>query len=227
MITLKYIVDQAREQLLDRSKRMFSDQQLIDFVNDGRILLYSMRPRVYEVKEVVALAQGFRQTVPFQSNKLFAALENVTAISQRAITPIDRELMNRSRPRWRGEAQSNEIVHFMVSELEPTAYEVYPPAIAGTQIRLSYAKPPAAYTLAQYGLGTPPTLVEERDCALALIDYATARALMKQSDASPESATKTNAHMTIFTSMLEAELVGRSGTSANNNTTSINQKPAK
>lgn len=215
ILTAADVCNLARTELQDASKKFWSDQELLDYLNDGRDAMYMAAPRVYEFTEVVTLAEGSRQTLPNNSKRLMNLQENVTADSKRFCTPINRELLTRLRPGWRGEDASDEILHYVYVESEPTVYEVYPPAMAGTQVRMSYAKPPAKLVLG-VGDALPTTsLTEEAELARALIQYVLAKAFTKQSDTSPDAGQRAQAAMAMFTTMIGAEESGKRDSSPN------------
>lgn len=224
LLTIKQVVDQARAQLQDAAKRYWSDQELVDYANDGRRMLYATQPEVYESTEDVTLIEGARQALPNGSNKLFRPIANVSALSQRAITTIDAELLGRSRPRWRAEGAADEIVHVMYRELEPKVYDTYPPAKAGTQIKISYAKPPTDFTTADLAASPPPTLTAEGELASALIDYVLHRAFGKQADTSPDAGQMSGDYLKLFLSKIGAEDQATVGRSTNATTRGMNKE---
>lgn len=215
----------ARVDLGDSTKEFWTDPELLDYLNEGRNALYLAVPRIYEITETVTLVEGARQTLPNASKRLFGLIENVTAQSKRLITPINRETLTRLRPGWRGEDASDEILHFSYVETEPTVYETYPPAMAGTEVRISYAKPPAklAMTVAP-ALPTTP-LTEEAELADALIHYVLFKAFAKQSDTSPDAGQRSQAALQMFTTMVSAEDASKMNSSPN--TLAIAGKPTE
>jgi hypothetical protein len=221
--TVKEIVDLARVELQDAPKKFYSDAELVEYMNGGRQLMYVGVPRLYEVTEVMALSEGSRQTVPNASRRLIGLIENVTADSRRVITPIKRDLLSRIRPSWRAEDPSDEILHFDYTETEPTVFETYPPAMAGTQVRISYAKPPVKLLAADYTAETP--LTAEADMGEALIHWVVHRAFAKQSDTSPDAGQRSAAALQAFNTMIGAEATGKMDSSPN--TLAIAGKPTE
>lgn len=224
-LTIKQVVEQARADLQDASKRYWSDQELVDYVNDGRRVLYAAKFDVYEATEDVTLVEGAHQTLPNGSSALLRPIANVTAISKRAITTVDEQLLSRARPRWRSQAPSDEIVHVMYRELEPRKYEVYPPAKAGTQITISYAKPPVDFVVADL---TAPSvaLTAEAELAGALIDYVMHRALAKQADTSPDAGQMSGDRLKLFLTKIGAEDQAKALRSTNATTRGMKEKQA-
>lgn len=197
IITIKQAIDQARVQLADASKRYWSDADLLDYANQGRSLIYKFAPKVYETTEAVTLVEGSRQTLPNDSSLMFRPIENVSALSQRAITAVDGELLARARPRWRSEAPADEIVHVLYRESEPKVYETYPPAAAGTVIRISYARPPEPLDAGDLS-GDSVELTAEGELGEALIDYIISRGFGKQADTSPDAGQMSGDYLKLF-----------------------------
>lgn len=223
ILTVKQVVDLARVDQQDGEKAFWTDAELVDHINDGRDVLYLGIPRLYETTEIVALAAGVRQTLPNASRRLFGLLENITADSRRVVTPANRELMARIRPAWRAEDESDEILHFVYVETEPTIYEVYPPAIAGTQVRISYARPPARLPASAYTDETP--LTQEAEMGRALVHYVLHRAYFKQSDTNAQAAQRSQAALATFQGFIQAEEIGKRDSSPN--TLAIAGKPTE
>lgn len=221
--TVKEIVDLARVDLQDAPKEYWSDTDLVEYMNGGRQMLYIGLPRLYETTEPMTLVEGTRQTLPSGSNRLIGLLENLTADSRRVITPIKRELLSRIRPSWRAEDPSDEILHYDYTETEPFVFETYPPAMAGTQVRISYAKPPTKLVLADYTNATP--LTAEAHMAEALVHWVVHRAFAKGSDTSPDNGERSAAALQMFQAMIQAEEIGKRDSSPN--TLAIGGKPTE
>lgn len=221
--TAAQICNDARALLLDADKAYWSDQELLDYLNNGRDMLYLGLPRLYQVTEQQTLVAGTLQTVPGASRFLFGLLRNVSADGSRSITPINRELLMRIRPGWRGEDQSDEILHYVYVETEPTVFETYPPAVAGTTVMTSYALPPARLALS--GGALPATVLAEGEMARALQHYVLHMAYMKQSDASPDAGQRAGAELEKFQAFIQAEEVGKRDSSPN--TLAIGAKPTE
>lgn len=211
LATAADIVWAARSQLQDARKAYWSDDELRGYVNSGRTVLFSVKPGIYEATEAVTLVQGFRQGLPNGSNLLFRPLDNLSNIGQRAITTIDGQLLARSRPRWRTMEPTDEIVHVMYDIASPKVYECYPPAKAGTQIRISYAKPPVGIEASAMATVLEPEGVH----ADALVDYCLHRAFAKQSDTSPDAGQMSGDYLKIFMNKITGEEQSQSNRSTN------------
>lgn len=224
ILTAADACNEARVRLGDGAKKFWTDAELLDYLNTARDALSLALPRIYETTETITLAEGARQTLPNGSKRLFGLIENMTAESRRIITPINRETLSRVRPAWRSEDASDEILHFSYVETEPTVYEVFPPAMAGTQVRMSYSRPPSK--LLMDGGSLPATaLAAESEMARALQEYIVGLAYAKQSDTSPDAGQRSQAAFAMFSQFIQAEEVGKRDSSPN--TLAIAGKPTE
>lgn len=224
ILTAAEVCNLARVELQDSTKEFWTDQELLDYLNEARDALCTAVPRIYETTEVVTLVEGVRQTLPNNSKRLMNVQENVTADSRRFCTPINRELLTRLRPSWRGEDASDEILHYVYVESEPTVYEVYPPAMAGTQVRISYSRPPTKMVLDAGALPTTQ-LTQEAELARALAQYVVHKGFAKEADQSPDAGQRSQAALAMFIQMIGAEGSGKRDSSPN--TTAIAGKPTE
>lgn len=220
MYTIGALVTQTRAQLQDKSKRYWTDQELVDYANDGRGLLYEAQPRLYEKTADVTLAEGVEQALPDGSKLLFAPLYNVSHPHRRNITTVDAQLLGRARPRWRTQAATGEIVHVLYDTTRPRAFEVYPPAAPDTVIRMSYAAPPARFVLDDL-TDDQKTLDEEGELAAALIDYCLHRAFGKQADTSPDAGQMSGDYLRLFMTKIGAEDAAKATSSTNAKTKGV------
>lgn len=231
MKTIRQVIDQARLIYADEGDGVnptaWDDEDLLDFLNDGRIDIYGAQPTVYEVTQNITLIAGHRQTVPAGSKKLFKLIANVSHSEKRAITIVDRELMGRLRPRWRDEQQVDEVLHYMYTGTETGVYEVYPPLIAGVIVQASYAAPPTPYTAVELGSGSPPTLSAEAELAVALVHYVLSCMYQRQADTSPGYAQRAADHMAQFTARIVGTENARRAVDPNNTSKAANPGAAR
>ena len=74
-LTIADVANLARVELQDAAKDYWTDQELLDYVNEARDVLYMAVPRIYEITETFTLVEGSRQTLPNSSKRLFNLLE--------------------------------------------------------------------------------------------------------------------------------------------------------
>lgn len=229
MKTIKAVLDSARRTWADENTgdpTFWSDVALLEYLNDGRKDLYGAKPSLYEVTQDVTLLAGWRHSLPNGSKKLFRIIHNVSHEERRDITVVDREILGRSRPKWRWELTSDEMLHYMYTGTEPSVFECYPPLDAGVVVRMSYARPPVDYTLDQLNGISPPTLDAEAELAVALIDYVLHRMYQKQADTAPGYAQRSEAHLALFSGRVSGTEQSRQASNPNVTTRASNPKAA-
>lgn len=204
------IFAQARTLLLDVSPATWADADFLKFLNDARDSTYSVRPDLFEATETLTLAAGARQTLPSNASRLFRPIRNVSHKNKRHITVVAPMTLAMHRPNWRSEKQSAEILHVLYDEKDGNQYEVYPPALAGVTIEMSYAKPPTDITSASDNSELP-----EGTESVAYIDYVIARAMMVESNVSASMVNRAAGHMQIYQSKLGIGAESKGETSPN------------
>jgi len=127
------IVGRARLILMDAGAKAWTDIELYGWLNDGRSVLYQLRPDIFTEDGEMTLVAGTRQTVPDGSDRLFTIEHNVSHKNKRTISLTSDQVLDRFRPQWRTKKQSTEIEHYLYSEAGGTDYEVYPPAVVGVK----------------------------------------------------------------------------------------------
>jgi hypothetical protein len=187
------IVGRARLILMDAGAKAWTDIELYGWLNDGRSVLYQLRPDIFTEDGEMTLVAGTRQTVPDQSDRLFTIEHNVSHKDKRTISLTTDQVLDRFRPQWRTKKQSTEIEHYLYAEAGGTDYEVYPPAVVGVKVWGSWAKPPAALTV-----GSTVDLDAEGELATAYIDYVLARAFQKESTSAPSFVELSKTHFALF-----------------------------
>ena len=186
------VIDRTRFTLLDAGAKAWTAGELLAWLNDARSRTFELRPDIFETTADFVCVAGSKQTVPDGSTRLFEVEHNVSHKNKREITLTTDQVLARFRPLWRSMKPANEIEHYLYDEADGGEFEVYPPAINTTSIRISYAKPPAEVTT----LAT--VLTAEGELAAAYVDYLLARAFFKESDTAPEFTQRANNHMALF-----------------------------
>jgi len=194
ILTAQNVLTRARDVAQDAGAVYWPEAESINWMNDGRAVMYEVRPDIYERTETVSLLAGYEQKLPGNSTRLFDVLSNVSSAKRRRITKIEAENLDRVAPNWRSEAVATEILHFMYDPNRPDWYEVYPPAALGVQVRIRYARLPTAIPSSM--LGTQ--LDNESALATCLVDYILHRYFAKESDTNPGFNERSAMHMTLF-----------------------------
>lgn len=132
----KHIIQQVAIDLNDRTSIRWPVPDLCRYFNDGQRQILVHRPDAKNVRITnFATVAGFRQTLPANAEKLIAVNANTNG---RAITPVNRALLDNQAPNWRALPPVNEALHVMYDEREPKQFEVYPPVNAGRSLDLEY-----------------------------------------------------------------------------------------
>lgn len=135
------ILNTVARDLNDETSIRWTTGDLAGYFNDGQRDILSHRPDARNVAVDLALVAGPKQALPANGEKLIEVLHNTTG-ARRAITKVDRRLLDTQVRGWRGLPGSTEILHFMYDEREPKAFEVYPPAAVGANVAIEYAAVP-------------------------------------------------------------------------------------
>jgi len=194
----KDVIERARIILQDADANYWTDDELPKWLTDGRMDAYRLRPDLYEKAAAVTLVDGPLQELPDGSRRLFDVSQNVSHPKQRRITVVDDGALSASRPAWRSGSRSAEIIHYLYNALRGGVYEVYPPARAGVQVRISYAAPPEAIETSD----SEVELAEEGEHAAELVDFILYRAFLKEADTVPAFQARAAQHYAAFQSAL-------------------------
>lgn len=125
-----------------------------------------------------------------------------------AVRAVNGTLLDAQIPSWRSATHKDDVVHFVYDEREPTAFYVYPPATANTELEVKYAayptdiaEPPdgSTYDAVTGNISVPDIY------ANALQDYILYRAHMKDSEYAG-NAQRAQAHYAAFVNALGVEV---------------------
>lgn len=166
------VLDRASVILNDTGNISYPREELLDWLNDARRVMASIRTDLYAVVEDVELAAGARQGLPADGYRLIDVTYNDDGTP---ITLVRRETMG-LLGLGVANAASTRVKHYMFDERSPRAFRVWPPAAAGTVVEMVYARLPEPVTL-------EGTLLESEELYSALlVDYVVARAYMKDTE---------------------------------------------
>jgi|GEM_PF-5347576 len=194
----KDIIARARLILQDAGADYWKPDELPMWFSDARLAAYALRPDLYQTTQVLALDAGTRQQLPDGSRHLLDVLRNVSHAKQHHITRVDAAVLARHRPRWRSDKPKGEILHYLYDPLHGGQFEVWPPALNGTQIEIRYAALPQTITDA----ASTQALVQEGELAPALVDYVLYRAFQKEADTVPAFHDRAALHLAQFQNAL-------------------------
>lgn len=137
-LTAQSILGQVARDLNDDTSVRWTTGDLVAYFNDGQRDILTHRPDARNVSAQLALVAGAKQALPANGEKLIDILSNSTG-AQRAVTRVDRVLLDGQIRGWRGLSGTLEILHYCYDPREPRAFEVYPPAAVGASLSIEYA----------------------------------------------------------------------------------------
>ena len=137
--TVRVLANDARA-----GKYRREDPEYLAWLNDAQRRICTVIPEESTVHGDVSLVSGIWQQLPAEATKLIRPLCNmVGAQPGRSITPATEALMDSSTPDWRSTDASGEIKHVMYDPAYGSRdFSVYPPAVAGSTIRVVYGVVP-------------------------------------------------------------------------------------
>lgn len=140
-ITAQSILSQVARDLNDETSVRWTTGDLVAYFNDGQRDILTHRPDARNVAADFTTQLGAKQALPANGEKLIDVLHNMSG-SKRAITKVDRKLLDSQVRGWRGMTPATEVLHFTYDEREPKAFDLYPPPQAGLVIAIEYAAVP-------------------------------------------------------------------------------------
>lgn len=200
-ITGTNIIDRAAIILQDTTHVRWPDtDELLLWLNDAQREVVLRKPEAYAQNEVVALLAGTKQSIPTAGIALLDIIRNMGtggATPGRAITRIDREILDEQRPDWHTETASAVTKHFMFDPRDPRHFYVYPAQAASPgQVEMVYSSAPTDLS----ALGDTITL--DDIYAGVLLDYVLFRAYSKDADLSNTAPARAVAHYQSFEASL-------------------------
>ncbi len=147
-ISAQSVIRRATDVLQDPTSIRWPVDELVRWLNDAQRAIVKVRPDALNITTTMALALGSRQdldnaTLSPPPAKLIEITRNLAATSsKRAITKVDRHIMDRQLPGWHAMAPTVNIDHYMFDPRDPKTFYVYPPAAATAQLEVMYSAYP-------------------------------------------------------------------------------------
>ena len=210
-IEVGVIIRRAGELLNDADHIRWTIDELIDWINEAVIAIINANPAAGERDAILTLNQGARQELDGSVCQLMTITCNVDADGNagRAITRAGFSLMNLSAPEWQTTKPAAKVRQYLYEDRAPSVFYVYPPALAGTQVRASLAEIPDDVTTEGDNV---PLKIEYAD---AVLNYVCYRCLSKDSEAS--NGAIATAFYGAFQQAMGNESSGAEATSPNRN----------
>lgn len=140
------VISRARTLLNDNDPANYrwSNAELIDAINDAQKLVATHRPDSCSADTNLTLVAGATQNLPAGGFRLMDVICNIGAgdAQGRAITPVNRSVVDGFEPSWRSGTRSATVKHFIYDPTNPLKFDVYPPATSAAKVRLTYSKHP-------------------------------------------------------------------------------------
>lgn len=138
--TAQSIIREAQTALQDLDGIRWPASDLVRYLNRAQRDVQLARPDATARIEPLTLAAGHRQAIPDTA----AALIDIPCnTGGRAITKVDVTVLDASAAAWRALPQKGVITHCMHDVRTPRRFDVYPPALAGTQVDIEISAYPA------------------------------------------------------------------------------------
>lgn len=170
------LIETAGIILQDTSQVRFPQAELMTFLNDAQREIVLHRPDAKTVNGNMTCVAGSKQSIPNTGLRLIDVVRNDAG---RAITQIDRKILDETLPNWHNTAAdgTKKIEHFVYDPADPKNFYVYPNATSSMNIEIIYSTAPAdiSYT-------TTVTITLDDIYANAILDYMLYRAYQKDSE---------------------------------------------
>lgn len=186
----------------DNTGYRWTDQELIDAINDAQGLIAIHRPDCFPVNAVLTLVDGTKQSIPAGGYRLLDVVRNVGSDGTtpgRAIRPTDRDTLDSYDPYWHSNTKKTEILNSIYDERNPTSFWVNPPALAGSKVEILYAKRPTTLTATTEDLAIADGYFE------GIVLFVLFRAYCKEADFGG-NAQLAGSYLSLFASLMGIKL---------------------
>ncbi|MDO9252630.1 MAG: hypothetical protein Q7U48_13905 [Hydrogenophaga sp.] len=140
-IAARTIIENTQEVLNDHRGVRYPASLLVRYLNQSQRDTINHRPDVTATSANFALAEGDEQTLPPEASSLIDIPSHATGRKARITkTPLNK--LDAVDPFWRSQNKVGEILHFCYDPRDSRTFYTYPPAIAGTLVRLQYSAYP-------------------------------------------------------------------------------------
>jgi len=190
---------------MDDTGIRWTDTELVSYINDAQREVVLYKPDAVTRNENLSLVSGTKQTLPPTSIRLLSVVRNNTTTSKRSVRPVPRETLDRFKPDWHSEPQTEEVQHFTFDDTDQKHFYVYPPNNGDGEIEIQYTKHPDVVS--------PSDNLEVADAyGNAILDYTLYRAFAKDGDVPAESQ-RSATHYQSFLASLSGKQNVDAGTS--------------
>lgn len=133
------VLGRAALVLNDPTYERWTQAELIGHLNDGVLAIAVARPDALATTGTLTLVAGARQSLPASALKLLSVDWREDG---RAVTYVERDLLDRLLPTWRVATATAKTKHWLYDNRTPKVFDVYPPAKAATTVQATWAVVP-------------------------------------------------------------------------------------
>lgn len=176
------LIARATVQLLDAGNIRWTEQELLDWLNQAMIEVTTFKPQAYVKTETVALVAGVKQILPADGT-LLVNIERNLGTNGTTVGPVvgstSRQLLDDFKPDWPQATAAAEAKHYMYDAKNPKVFYVYPPQPTGNglqgYVEMVYCAIPPRVGLAQ-------NIALDDSYEPALMNYMLYRAFAKDAE---------------------------------------------
>ena len=171
------LIARARDLLNDTGAVRWSDNELLNWINEGQQRLARLRPKYFVKTTNIQLQPGVLQQLPSDGILLQAVVRNMGATGNtpgRAISRVDKRSLDVINPDWPSDPADAVVRRYIYDPNSPLLFYVYPAQPSpGSYVEISYSALPAKLTATSNSLGVP------EDMAPLVLDFVMYRALSR------------------------------------------------
>tara|TARA_R100000656_G_scaffold71732_2_gene53693 strand:- start:13 stop:669 length:657 start_codon:yes stop_codon:yes gene_type:complete len=189
--------------LRDADADSWTASEIHSAINEAEKVIVNYRPDASAIDYELPCAEGIKQSLPANANRLLDVKFNVGAASapgrsvhRKAVVDLDS-----INPNWRSASANAVIREFVYDDREPLFFYVYPPAANGAKLQISYSGIPPAYGTVDANTATLVSDLYEP----AIIEWALYRLFGFDVENSVNMA-RSQQHLSNFANMLGVKL---------------------
>lgn len=178
-ITAQSLINRVKRILNDNTSIRWTENELLDYLNDSQREIVLLRPDALTKTESVALVvSNTKQSIPSAGIRLMNVTRNMGADGNtpgRAIRLVDRAVLDTQVPDWHASTPANEVMHYVFDPVNPKVFYVYPRVSTARQVEIIYSASPVDIAIGA-------TILIDDIYANAIINYIFYRAYSKDAD---------------------------------------------
>ncbi|HJV52786.1 MAG TPA: DUF6682 family protein [Noviherbaspirillum sp.] len=196
-IAVADVLARTDDLLMDADRVRWTAEERIRWINEAAGAILIRRPAARAMTVALPLSAGTLQAIPDNGVQFLDLVCNLAAdgvTAGRVIRRTDRQLLDDADPDWHAAKPVATVKQYTFDDRMPKTFYVYPPAIAGTKVRLVHAELPPSVSASTDSFDLQPEYLG------AVVNYVCYRANSKDSEFA------NGAVATAFYQAFEAEL---------------------